>query len=190
MSAAGGTVAATGGNSGLGTGGIAAPPSDPTAFVWPESNPDGGSVNLCKAGHYVGTYSCVVGGFPGLPVPTADGGGGYQLTGPVDLILEESQEGEFLVVSGGTLKSAAGLLAMDAKVTGKLNCQTGTFDGSLGEGTVSIPPFPPGGSFTGTMAGAFDSTGPKMTGNWHLIGGPEFANATCTGPWTATWQAQ
>jgi hypothetical protein len=159
---------------------------DPTAFVWPESSPDGGQLSLCKAGHYVGTYKCAV----KFPPPFGGPGdaGAYEISGPVDFELQESQEGEFLVVNGGTLSSGAGFYAFGATVLGKLDCVTGTFQGELKDGTVAIPPFPPGGTFTGDLASTFDSGASKLTGTWNLIGGPEFSGTSCHGPWNATWQ--
>ena len=174
-----------------GTGGQEALSHDPTLFSWPEANPDGSLVQLCKAGHYVGTYTCIVKQSAGIFGPPAgDAGGGYLLNGPVDLTLSQSQDGEFLSVSGGTLKSAAGFLALDATVSGKLNCQTGAFDGQLLNGTVAIPPFPSGGSFTGPLSASFDPNSGTLKGVWTLIGGPQFAGSSCTGPWNATWQSQ
>lgn len=172
----GGTAAATGGQSGR----------DPTLFAWPEANPDASAPLLCKAGHYVGTYSCNVTGPNGFG---ADGGIQFPLTGPVDLRLAQSQSGEFLTVSGGTLKSAAGILALDASLDGTLNCQSGAFGGTLLNGTLSIPPFPPGGTFSGDLSATFVSDGPKLVGSWTLVGEGQYAGYSCTGPWTATWQA-
>src|SRR5512143_486179 len=51
---------------------------DPTLFSWPEATPDGSTNQLCKAGHYVGTYSCNVTGPNGFGTD----GGAYPLTGP------------------------------------------------------------------------------------------------------------
>jgi len=159
---------------------------DPNLFNWPEANPDGGNEELCKPGHYVGTYQCDL----SLPGEPADASSGFVVSGPVDLMLDESQDGEFLEVSGGTLKSTAmGIFVLAATVSGKLDCLSGQFAGSLQDGTVSIPPFPSGGSFTGPMAASFSQNGPELSGKWTLIGGPQFLGESCTGPWSATWQA-
>lgn len=176
------------GDVGVATGGVTAAQTgrDPALFAWPEANPDASAPLLCKAGHYVGTYNCNVTGPNGFG---ADGGIQFPLTGPVDLRLAQSQSGEFLTVSGGTLKSAAGLLALDASVDGTLNCQSGAFSGTLLNGTLSIPPFPPGGTFSGDLSATFVSDGPKLIGSWTLIGEGQYAGYSCTGPWTATWQA-
>ncbi|HEX4479016.1 MAG TPA: hypothetical protein VH142_28225 [Polyangiaceae bacterium] len=171
-------------------GGVPSGGPDPGLFNWPETNPDGGGEQLCKPGHYVGTYQCDIRFPAGFPGATADASSGFMVSGPVDLELDQGQDGEFLDVSGGTLKSTAvGILQLGATVVGKLDCLNGLFDGSLQDGTVSIPPFPSGGSFTGPMAASFSATGPGLSGTWTLIGGPQFGGTTCTGPWSATWQA-
>jgi hypothetical protein len=178
------SVPGGGGTAGAGVaaGGGAPYPYDlKTTFDWPETNLDGGARSLCQSGHYVGTYSC--------NVTFQDAGINYALTGPVDLRLSEQQEGEFLTISGGTLASAAGILALNASVIGKLNCQNGAFSGTLTGGTLSIPPFPPGGTFNGGLSASFVQADPKLTGTWTLNGEGTFAGYTCHGPWTATWQA-
>jgi len=183
---AGGIATGTGGDAN-GTGGVTASGSggavshDPKLFSWPETSPDASAASLCQAGHYVGTYSC--------EVKYNDAGINYPLTGPVDLTLQESQSGEFLSVSGGTLKSAAGFLALNATVIGTLSCQSGAFSGHLENGTLSIPPFPPGGTFAGTLNAQFVAAGPKLDGSWTLLGEGQYAGYTCSGPWSATWQA-
>ncbi|HEX4337303.1 MAG TPA: hypothetical protein VH062_15410 [Polyangiaceae bacterium] len=92
-------------------------------------------------------------------------------------------------VSGGTLKSSAvGFLSLDAMVVGKLDCQTGVFSGQIVGGEVSIPPFPPGGTFTGDLTSSFDQAASTLAGTWHLIGGDTFQGASCAGPWNATYQ--
>jgi hypothetical protein len=179
------TVVASGGTTDVASGGASgsgALPHDPSLFAWPEGNPDasaGGT--LCKAGHYVGSYSC--------NVEYADAGINYPLTGPVDLVLQQSQSGEFLAVSGGTLKAATGALAADATVVGQLDCQSGAFSATLQNGTLALVPFPPGDGFGGTLTGTFDANGPEITGSWTLIGRGPFVGYKCKGPWTLTWQA-
>jgi hypothetical protein len=165
------------------TGGTAPGQRDPSAFTWPEANPDGGSARLCKPGHYVGTYKCTVTGPSGSIA-------GFDLTGPVDLRLEQAQEGEFLVVNGGTLTTSAGALQLVAGLTGKLDCQTGKFEGALENGELSIPPFPPGGTVGGTLSGAFQAATSAMDGTWDLEAGTAFPGYGCEGPWTITWTGE
>lgn len=174
----GGAPAAPGGMPAASGG---APPQDPNSFDWPEATADGGAARLCKPGHYVGTYQCTVTGPMGAPAV------GLPLTGPVDLRLSQAQEGEFLVVSGGTLKTSAGVLQLDAGVIGKLNCQTGKFEGTLENGQLSVPPFPPGGTVGGTLVGAFVPATPALEGTWDLEAGTAFPGYGCEGPWTITW---
>jgi len=157
---------------------------DPALFAWPESSADGGA-GRCRPGHYVGTYSCAVrnaqwAGDAGLIIP---------IDGPVDLVLNEGQNGEFLTVSGGTLKSAAaGFFQLSGDVTGQLDCATGVFSGQVAMGEVSIPPLPPGGTFTATMNGALDSTNQSLSGTWRLTGGTTLQDWWCTGPWKVSYQ--
>jgi hypothetical protein len=189
MGGSGGVIASGGvplssGGAPQATGGVAPGQRDPSAFTWPEANPDGGSARLCKPGHYVGTYQCTVTGPPDAPAL------GLQLMGPVDLRLEQGQEGEFLVVSGGTLTTSAGFLQLVADLTGKLDCQTGKFEGALENGELSIPPFPPGGSVGGTLTGVFAPATSAMDGTWDLEAGTAFPGYGCEGPWTITWTAE
>jgi hypothetical protein len=181
-----------------GAGGDAAPPAsaaggqgtgrDPTLFTWPEGNPDGGVKQLCKPGHYVGAYQCKITLPPQFGAFSGDAGS-FSISGPVDLTLNQGQSGEFLTVSGGTLKSTAqGIFALAATVVGQLDCQTGVFSGQLVGGEVSIPPFPPGGTFDGTLNAAFDPRAAALEGHWTLVGGTTFTGIQCTGPWNATYQ--
>jgi hypothetical protein len=82
----------------------------------------------------------------------------------------------------------AGILALAATVNGKLDCQTGAFAGTLTDGTVAIPPFPSGGTFSGPLAASFVPARGTLDGTWTLIGGTQFSGASCSGPWTAVWQ--
>jgi hypothetical protein len=121
-----------------------------------------------------------LGGDAGLNIP---------INGPVDLELNEGQSGEFLTVSGGTLKSAAaGFFQLSGDVTGQLDCTTGVFMGQVNMGEVSIPPLPPGGTFTANIEGALDSTNQALSGNWRLTGASTLQGWWCTGPWNVTYQ--
>jgi hypothetical protein len=163
-------------------------PHDPSLFTWPESTPDGGAT-LCKPGHYVGTYQCDVHPPPAFAAFFPDGSTGYIVNGPVDLMLSQGQDGEFLTVSGGTLQSTAqSLFVLQATVVGQLDCRTGLFSGQLTDGQVSIPPFPPGGTFTGPLSASFAAGNSELSGTWNLIGGATFGGTSCSGPWNATYQ--
>jgi hypothetical protein len=183
LPASGGVISGSGGASLPVTGGTTGT-LDPSAFSWPEATADGGASRLCKPGHYVGTYTCMI------TAPAGQPAAGFQLTGPVDLTLGEAQEGEFLVVSGGTLKTSAGLLSLEGSLTGKLDCQTGKFEGALDAGQLSIPPFPPGGTVDGTLSGVYVPATNGMDGTWVMTGGSSFPGYGCEGPWTLTWTAQ
>jgi hypothetical protein len=125
-------------------------------------------------------YNAALGGDAGLVIP---------IDGPVDLVLNEGQNGEFLTVSGGTLKSAAaGFFQLAGDVMGQLDCTTGMFTGQVSMGEVSIPPLPPGGTFTASMAGSLDSTNQSMSGKWRLTGASTLQGWWCTGPWSVTYQ--
>lgn len=130
-------------------------------------------------------YSCTVhntqfGGDAGLSIP---------IDGPVDLVLNRGQSGEFLTVSGGTLKSAAaGFFQLSADITGQLDCTTGVFTGHVTMGEVSIPPLPPGGNFDATMNGALDGANQSMSGSWLLTGTTTLQGWFCTGPWNVSYQ--
>jgi hypothetical protein len=54
---------------------------DPSLFAWPEGNADGGTAELCKPGHYVGTYMCAVQPPPAYKSFFGDAGIGYTVTG-------------------------------------------------------------------------------------------------------------
>jgi hypothetical protein len=202
------TPGSGGASSALGTGGVAHPtPSAPSAgggimmipsaetggassgvsFDWPES--DGGKAQNCKAGHYVGTFSCT------YQFAMTDGGG-IPITGPVELTLSQSQDGEFLEVSGGTLDGHA-LIAIHftADIHGKLDCSTGVFQGTLENGSYAVDPFPSGGTFNGPLTASTTMTPPCsgtcLNGTWalHETGAAGTNHiGTCAGTWTAALQ--
>jgi hypothetical protein len=206
MPGSGGAPTASGGNPGVapasggaptGAGGaaiISAPISEYDArvgFDWPESVSDGGP--LCKAGHYVGTFTCnfvpalADGGAPPPGSPTTP----FPVTGPVELILTESQNGEFLEVSGGTLNGAAFIaITFTGKISGKLDCQSKQFTGTVSDGSFGIQPFPPGGYFQGPTSATYSATGPALVnGSWQFaVQNPQGAPyGTCDGTWTVTY---
>lgn len=182
--AAGG--AAGGGAAPSGMGGIGAD----VTFDWPETIP--GQAKPCQAGHYVGTFECTY-----QPAGTPDGSaGGLPITGPIDFTLTQTQNGEFLEVSGGTLDGLA-LLAIHFKatITGSLSCGTGAFHGDLQNGSYAIDPFPAGGTFVGPMDGFSSNTAPCtgicLSGTWalHETGAAGQNHiGTCAGTWTATYK--
>jgi len=197
--AAGGSSAAppsAGGDNGTGGAPVASSPALPdydarVGFDWPESVTDGGAT--CRAGHYAGTFQCNF-------VPSAADGGAapagspttpFPVTGPVELVLTESQNGEFLEVSGGTMNGSTFIaITFTAKISGKLDCQTNQFTGLVSDGQYGIQPFPPGGSFTGPTSATYSPTGPALVnGSWHFtVKDPQGAVfGTCDGTWTANY---
>jgi hypothetical protein len=195
-SASGGAPALPQGSGGAGGVTVVAPPpisgyDARVVFDWPESVGDGGATK-CQAGRYSGTFSCNFvpsladgGALPGQPPAP------FLVTGPVELVFTESQNGEFLEVSGGTLTGAALIaITFTAKMSGKLDCQTNHFDGMATDGQYGIQPFPPGGSFSGPTTATYSSTGPALVGGtWQFsVKTPQNTtqgNADCT--WTATY---
>jgi hypothetical protein len=176
----------TGGFISTGTGGTA-PYSTGDAgkivFSWPEST-SAGPATSCKAGHYVGTFECNY-----RAAGTPDSSAPFLVNGPVDMTLNQSQSGEFLEVSGGTLTGAAVLIiSFTANVIGKLNCSTGMFDGSLTNGVYGFPGLP-AGKFAGPMRATYSATGPALiNGTWELQQQSAGSAGSCVGTWTAKWQ--
>jgi hypothetical protein len=183
-----GGAASDGGNP-SGQSGAGGGPSG-VSFDWPETIP--GQGKPCKAGHYTGTFQCTY-----QPAGTPDGStGGLLITGPIDFKLQQTQNGEFLEVSGGTLDGLA-LLAIHFKadISGQLSCGTGAFAGDLVNGSYAIDPFPAGGTFNGPMNGFSTNTAPCtgtcLGGTWalHETGAAGTGHiGTCAGTWTATLQ--
>jgi hypothetical protein len=158
-------------------------PDESVSFEWPEVTPNGGK--SCQAGRYAGTFSCNF-------VPAgADAGAAnpFAITGPIEITLLETANGEFLEVSGGTLTGAALIaITFTAKVTGTLDCSTGQFDGQVYDGSYGIQPFPPGGFFEGPTTATYSPNGPSLVnGTWNftvlMTDGTE--QGRCIGTWTA-----
>jgi hypothetical protein len=164
---------------------------DNVTFDWPEGSPDGGILKQCRAGKYKGTFTCQ------LSASTAfqpDGGLQLSITGPVELTLRQSQNGEFLDVSGGSLVgNALVFFQFTSGISGQLDCENGVFNGSLFDGGISIPPFAKNGTVHGPFQATFTTgapcTGPCLRGNWQLhetTGGLATQSGVCTGTWNAT----
>jgi hypothetical protein len=99
-------------------------------------------------------------------------------------------------VSGGTLDGLALLVIhFKAEISGRLDCGTGVFGGTLVNGSYAFDPLPPGGTFIGPMVGMSTSgppcTGTCLGGSWalHETGATGTNHiGTCAGTWTATFQ--
>jgi hypothetical protein len=161
--------------------GVKKTPPDPSImFAWEETAP--GATN-CQAGHFVGTFMCDL---------TPEGGtaeDSFSITGPVELTLTKSQNGEFLEISDGHINGfALAIFNFDAALEGKLECSTAQLaanakDGSIGLGDANLLPV---FTFAGQLAGTLDASGDTLNGVWSFpVTTPAGPLGTCSGPWTA-----
>jgi hypothetical protein len=165
-------AAGAGGDDGFAT---QVPPPDPNlTFDWQQTRPGAGE---CQPGRYSGTFSCMY--------VQAAGFDPIEVTGPVDLVLERAQSGEFLEIADGRLEGFAQLVfGFTAQLAGRLDCTTNVLqaeavDGVYGFGDPNLLPF---GMFAGALTGTLDRTVVALDGDWDLtvVGG-----GACVGPWTA-----
>jgi len=167
---------------------LTAPDGAVVSFDWPETVPgDGGSA--CRAGHYKGTFQCNYDPSIGDAGQTT-GATPFQVIGPVEFDLAETQNGEFLEVSGGTINGSTFVITFTGKLTGKLDCQTKKFDGMVTDGSYGIAPFPPGGFFQGPTTADYSLVGPALVnGSWKFTVQDAQNNpqGSCNGTWTATY---
>jgi hypothetical protein len=178
-STGGSSTGGSGGASGAGGTTVRDASSD-VSFDWPE-----GPRGQCKPGTYEGQFNCLFSQFADSGVD----GGLFTLpvSGPITLHLSQSQNGEFLEVKDGVLDGTANtFFTLKATISGKLDCRTGQFEGSLDKGTYS--------GFilvNGTWSGRLTSSYDRMTfrfpaGTWFMypdIGGECIGG----GSWTATY---
>jgi hypothetical protein len=146
-------------------------------FDWEET---GSSTSACEAGRYVGTFMCTLGTEAG-PI---------EITGPVELTLTKSLDGEFLEISNGAINGFALLFFNFASaLTGRLDCSSrqlaaSAIDGSVGFGDADLLPV---FEFEGELQGTLDASGSTLSGEWSFpVTTPGGPIGTCTGPWTAT----
>jgi hypothetical protein len=177
-----------GGTTGAG-GTVVDPPSGDypydtsVTFDWPESQSSG----TCQAGHYSGSFA----GFyastwtvVGAPIPVA---------GNLSLTLDQSADGEFFTISGGTLCGLAdGLFPFSADISGTLDCKTGELvDSKLTNGGYwfGVVVGPPAGTFDGPLPGTYDKLTHSFTGTWKVYE-PDSSDPSTpfggSGDWTAT----
>lgn len=173
----------TGGSAGTGSGSFTTGSIDldPNAeFVWEETVPGQGA---CQPGRYVGTFTCnyvAMGGNPAMPLAI--------VTGPVAMTLEQSQSGEFLEITDGTLEGIAQLIfGFRAELQGTLDCATNTLDASALNGVYGFgdPAIFPAGMFEGTLSGTLDRSTVTISGDWQMSVMNNGGN--CDGPWDITW---
>lgn len=157
---------------------------DPTVeFSWPESSSKPPTSDSCRAGTYVGTFSCVF-------TDSASGLFVVELMGDVSLTFVKSMSGEFLEISDGDFAALANLLiGARAKIRGKLDCKTLTLEAMAQEGAWAIgdPTLPlfPGGELQGRITGMLDPSTGRLSGQW-TFGDP--AIGSCPGTWSVTYE--
>jgi len=169
---------------GMGPG--AAPPGDFAAqlpepnpsimFEWTQTRPGQGE---CQPGRYVGVFSCEYGAMPDVP--------GVLVTGPVEFVLERSQNGEFLEIADGQLDGVAQLLfGFRSRLEGRLDCATNLLEARAVDGVWGFgdPSLLPAGTFEGTLMGLYDRTRVALDGTWSLSAMDMVA---CEGPWNASF---
>jgi hypothetical protein len=156
---------------------------DPSVrFEWPESSTATGSNDNCKAGSYVGTFTCVF-------TDSSSGLIMIELTGPVSLTFVKSMDGEFLEISNGEFSALANLvIGARAKIQGKLDCNTLRLDAVAVDGQWAIGdptlPLVPGGELEGQISGSLDPNTGQLSGQW-TFGDP--AIGSCPGTWSVTY---
>lgn len=156
------------------------PPDPNIHFDWDETAP---GAKQCDPGHYVGDFTCKL-VFDNMDLGTAT------ITGPVELTLAKSQNGEFLEITDAHIEGYALLiLNFRAELMGRLDCSTRALDanainGAVGLGDADLLPVL---GFEGQLHGMLDDTGQMLTGDWSFpVTTQDGRLGVCTGPWTAT----
>jgi hypothetical protein len=155
-------------------------------FDWPETI--AGSGGGCKPGHYVGEFACR------LYIIRTDGEGAFDLSGTIDMQLEQTMDGERLRIANGKFASvAAAAIPVSADIVGELRCSTATLEGSLENGSFSVAlglgiPFTDG-TFSGPLESPYDkSTATLGPGQWNMTGELDgFPGSCMNGTWSAHW---
>ena len=153
-------------------------------FDWPETDP--AEQRDCRPGHYRGMFSCE------LRIVANDGPEAFELSGTVEMRLEQSQAGELLRIAAGQFFSAAAVaIPAWGDVVGELDCATGRFDGRIENGVFSVAlglPIPfTMGVFSGALAADYDHDGAALVdGDWNMTGNLDGFPGSCTnGTWSA-----
>lgn len=132
------------------------PHLDPTVeFVWTETVPGQGT---CKAGTYVGSFSCT-------------GANGNVVTGQILVTLAGSPEEQRLQVAAGAVKDLTGAI-FNSGMTGMLDCQTRQFLGETADGMSAFGPF------TASLDGNFNDRDLSIEGTLLI---DNAAKETCVG---------
>lgn len=155
-------------------------------FEWPETDPSVPS--NCKAGHYIGEYACR------LYLITTEGEGAFDISGSIDMQLEQTADGELLRIADGHFASAT-LVAIPvfADIVGELHCSSSRFEGRLENGTFSVAlglpvPFTEG-TFSGDLNADYNQqTATLENGSWNMQGELDLFPGSCMdGSWSAHW---
>lgn len=150
----------------------------------------------CKDGTYTGMYTCTFNFNDGGPAGAAGDAGGLVITGNLSFqLLHDMSSGESFIdtasgMFGGTC--CLGAFSIASTLGGTLNCNSGTFSGTLTNGTYMGTGiwalFFMNGTFNGPLTADYNgSTFAFENGTWDLkvpgIG-------DCPGTWTATYTDQ
>jgi hypothetical protein len=163
----------------------AAPARTGVIFDWPETDPS--APRNCKAGRYVGEFACR------LFIVATTGDGAFDVSGTIDMTLEQTPDGELLRIADGKFASAAlAAIPMSADIVGELDCSASRFEGRLENGIFSVAlglPIPfTQGIFSGPLSSDYDQASATLSGTWNMMGNLDGFPGTCmNGSWSATW---
>jgi hypothetical protein len=184
------TAAATGGSAGSAPNVTPPPRPEKTGviFDWPDTMAGASPTPACKAGRYVGEYKCR------LYIVATTGDGAFDVTGTIDMQLEQVTRGELLRVANGKFASATlAAIPMTADIVGELACSKSRFEGRLENGKFSVAlglpvPFTEG-TFSGALTSDYDHDQSTLTeGAWDMEGELDLVPGSCKdGSWSARW---
>jgi len=147
-----------------------------------EAGSDGSDVDgavatkRCASGLYVGTFEGNLRATIGLLVIDLP-----PVTGEVQLLADESEEGGQLVIDDGTLSAVDNEGdSVYARISGVVNCETGVLeDGKLTDGFYRRESLDQTVEFEGTVAGVYEhEPTPHVTGTWEVDGRYESGQGT------------
>jgi hypothetical protein len=131
-----------------------------------------------------------------LYIVATNGPGAFDVSGTVDMQLEQSADGELLRIANGKFSSdTLAAIPVNADIVGELHCSTSEFDGQLENGTFSVAldlpvPFTQG-TFSGPLSADYDKSAAQMdNGKWNMMGELDLVPGSCMdGTWSAQWTA-
>jgi hypothetical protein len=132
-------------------------------FEWTETLPGRGT---CRAGTYVGSFSCVTNTFPPLPID-----------GKLAFTLEGSSEEQLLRITEGRISDLGDVL-FSAELDGELRCLEHSFSAVTVNGmavdwaapqVIGQPFVPTFRSFDTTIEGNFDDQALVISGDWLMV---------------------